>query len=187
RIPDPIRPEFGPQPFGDAEDAAEAADVLTEDEHVLVVGQAVAQCPVERLRHRHRFRGRARLLSLLSRRGGVRLCARVGSDAHGCPAAGSSASRTGCCAARAGRGWAYTWAKSARGSISASRFMASRTAAARASAAALTSSAPASSSAPVERRYFSTLSMGSNCFQCSTSSASRYFVGSSEFVCDSIR
>src|SRR5699024_8425633 len=37
------------------------------------------------------------------------------------------------------------------------------------------------------RRYFSTLSMGSNCFQCSTSSASRYFVGSSEFVCDSIR
>ncbi len=41
--------ELRGQPVGDPEDAAEGADVLTEDQHVLVLGQGVAQRRVQRL------------------------------------------------------------------------------------------------------------------------------------------
>ena len=53
-IPHPVRSEFGPQSFGDPKNPAEAADILTEDEHSVVCGQGITQRLVEGLRHRHR-------------------------------------------------------------------------------------------------------------------------------------
>ena len=65
--------------------------------------------------------------------------------------------------------------------------IASRVRAASSSAASPISARTASVRAPSETRYFSRRSIGSRRFQGSTSRFWRYRVGSSEFVCDSIR
>ena len=51
RVEDAVLAEPGRQPVGDAEDPAERADVLAEDDDPLVGGQAVGQGPVERGGH----------------------------------------------------------------------------------------------------------------------------------------
>ena len=94
-VPDALGSELLPQAFGDAEDPAEAADVLAVDDDVLVLGQGIAQGLVERLRHRHRGRCRSRVLG--------RRCVRRRGHAW---APASSASHWACCSRRAGRGFA---------------------------------------------------------------------------------
>jgi hypothetical protein len=52
-VRDPLRPELGLQPLGDAEDASVLADVLTHQDHARVLAQRDAECVLDRLDHRH--------------------------------------------------------------------------------------------------------------------------------------
>ena len=60
RVEDPVLAEAAGQPVGDAEDPAERADVLAEDDDAVVGGQAVGQGPVERGGHGDLRRARGR-------------------------------------------------------------------------------------------------------------------------------